>query len=155
MRQVGMAEPYPTKAIYPSIYPGESQWREYYRSRNLNLPHQYHNGGIWPMIGGFHVAALVCHGWLEDAQQMLVTLADANRQGVNFAWEFNEWMHGENGHPMGYAEQAWSAAMYLYADHAVQSGELPLFDELRRAKPAAAVAAEVNEFYMHAAGGPV
>jgi hypothetical protein len=63
MLQVGMAEPYPTKAIYPPIYPGENHWREYYRSRNLNLPHQYHNGGIWPMIGGFHVAALVRHGW--------------------------------------------------------------------------------------------
>ncbi len=52
MRQVGMAEPYPTKAIYPPIYPGEPHWRDYYRSRNLNLPHQYHNGGIWPMIWG-------------------------------------------------------------------------------------------------------
>jgi hypothetical protein len=63
MHQVGMAEPYPTKAIYPPIYPNEANWREYYRSRNLNLPHQYHNGGIWPMIGGLHVAALVRHGW--------------------------------------------------------------------------------------------
>ncbi|PMP79585.1 MAG: glycogen debranching protein, partial [Roseiflexus castenholzii] len=61
MHQVGMAEPYPTKAIHPPIYPGEANWREYYRSRTLNLPHQYHNGGIWPMIGGFHIAALVRH----------------------------------------------------------------------------------------------
>jgi hypothetical protein len=66
MEQVGMAEPYPTKAIYPPIYPSEHEWREYYRSRNLNLPHQYHNGGIWPMIGGFHVAALVAHGWQSE-----------------------------------------------------------------------------------------
>ena len=58
MKQVDMAHPYPTKAIYPPIYPGENDWRDYYRSRNLNIPHQYHNGGIWPMVGGFHVAAL-------------------------------------------------------------------------------------------------
>ena len=132
MHQVGLAEPYPTKAIYPPIYPGESDWREYYRSRNLNLPHQYHNGGIWPLIGGFHVAALVRHGWQDEAlESLLVSLAEANRQGIAAEWEFNEWLHGEHGHPMGFGEQAWSAAMYLYADNAVNTGALPLFDDLR------------------------
>ncbi len=155
MRQVGMAEPYPTKAIYPPIFPGETHWRDYYRSRNLNLPHQYHNGGIWPFIGGLHVAALVRHGWQSDAEAMLVQLARANCQGVSHDWEFNEWMHGESGHPMGYAKQAWSAAMYLYADHVVETGKLPLFDDLLVAKPASAVAAEVNTFTVHAGGGPV
>ncbi|MFN8568230.1 MAG: glycoside hydrolase 100 family protein [Kouleothrix sp.] len=102
MHQVGMHEPYPTKAIHPPIYPGESNWREYYRSRNLNIPHQYHNGGIWLMIGGFHVAALVRHQWQSEAERTLVRLAKANRQGLNDEWEFNEWMHGGSGHPMGY-----------------------------------------------------
>ncbi len=155
MLQVGMAEPYPTKAIHPPIYPSEANWREYYRSRNLNLPHQYHNGGIWPMIGGFHVAALVRHGWQAEAGQLLARLADANRQGVYHPWEFTEWMHGESGHPMGFGEQAWSAAMFLYAEHAVRTGHLPLFDDLLAAKPAAAVAAEVNHAYDQPGGGPV
>ena len=155
LRQVGMAEPYPTKAIYPPIYPGEPSWRDYYRSRNLNLPHQYHNGGIWPMIGGFHVAALVRHGWQAEAERLLVALADTNRQGVNADWEFNEWLHGSSGHPMGFAKQAWSASMYLYAHHAVETGKLPLFDDLLNAKPPAARATEINEFHVHAGGGPV
>lgn len=155
MRQVGMAEPYPTKAIYPPIFPGEANWRDYYRSRNLNLPHQYHNGGIWPLIGGLHVAATVRHGWYGDAEAMLLSLAEANRQGVDQDWEFNEWLHGERGHPMGFAHQAWSAASYLYADYAVHTGKLPLFDQLLAAKPAPAVTAEVNDFFVHAAGGPV
>jgi GH15 family glucan-1,4-alpha-glucosidase len=155
MYQVGMAEPYPTKAIHPPIYPGESNWREYYRSRNLNLPHQYHNGGVWPMIGGFHVAALVRHGWMGEAERLLGSLAEANRQGTNEAWEFNEWMHGESGHPMGYAQQAWSAAAFLYAEHAFCTGELPLFDPLLAAKPPSAVAAEVNQVFGRAGGGPV
>ncbi len=155
MQQVGMAEPYPTKAIYPPIFPGESHWREYYRSRNLNLPHQYHNGGIWPMIGGFHVAALVRHGWQAEAERLLIALAEANRQGMSEEWEFNEWMHGESGHPMGFAQQAWSAAMFLYADHAVRTGELPLFDALLEAKPASAVAGEVNDVIIRPGGGPV
>lgn len=154
MLQVGMAEPYPTKAIYPPIFPGESHWREYYRSRNLNLPHQYHNGGIWPMIGGFHVAALVRHGWRHQAEQMLAALAEANRQGTTYEWSFNEWLHGASGHPMGYEQQAWSAAMFLYAEHAVRTGTLPLFDELLAAKPASAVASENNEFHITPGGGP-
>lgn len=155
MHQVGIAEPYPTKAIHPPIYPGESNWREYYRSRNLNLPHQYHNGGIWPMIGGFHVAALMRYNWISEAERLLISLAEANRQGMDGEWEFNEWMHGESGHPMGFAQQAWSAAMLLYADHAVRTGELPLFDGLLAAKPAPAVAAEANDVIERAGGGPV
>jgi glycogen debranching enzyme len=155
MRQVGMDEPYPTKAIHPPIYPGEGQWREYYRSRNLNLPHQYHNGGIWPMIGGFHVAALVRHKWSGEAERALVRLAEANRQGLDGDWEFNEWMHGDTGRPMGFAEQAWSASMYLYAEQAVRTGALPLFDDLLAAKPAAAIASEINDVIVRAGGGPV
>ena len=156
MHQVGMAEPYPTKAIYPPIYPNESHWRDYYRSRNLNLPHQYHNGGIWPMIGGFHVAALVRHNWQKEANRLLLSLARANCQSLyEDDCGFNEWLHGKTGHPMGYAQQAWSAAMFLYADHAVQTGQLPFFDDLLAAKPAAAVATEVNDVGGHPGGGPV
>lgn len=155
MYQVGIAEPYPAKAIHPPIYPGESDWREYYRSRNLNLPHQYHNGGIWPMVGGFHIAALVQHGWQGEAEKQLLSLAKANREGNDEAWEFNEWLHGESGHPMGFGQQGWSAAMYLYAEHAVETGRLPLFDGLLTAKPATLVANENNNFSMRAGGGPI
>lgn len=154
MLQVGMAEPYPTKAIYPPIFPGENHWRDYYRSRNLNLPHQYHNGGIWPMVGGFHVAALIRHGCQRQAEQMLVALAEGARQGTTHDWAFSEWLHGASGHPMGYEQQAWSAAMFLYAEHAVRTGTLPLFDELLAAKPAAAVASEDNAFHRSGGGGP-
>lgn len=155
MEQVGMAEPYPTKAIHPPIYPSEKEWREYYRSRNLNLPHQYHNGGIWPMIGGFHVAALVRQKWQAEAEQMLLLLANVNQWPQDRRYEFNEWLHGQTGHPMGYARQAWSAAMFLYAEHAVRTGQLPLFDALLQAKPAPAVAAEMNEAFDRPGGGPV
>lgn len=154
MQQVGMAEPYPTKAIHPPIYPGEPNWREYYRSRNLNLPHQYHNGGIWPLIGGFHIASLVRKKWTNEAERLLVSLANAVRQGTQFPWEFNEWLHGECGHPMGYPLQAWSAAAFLFAESAVNTGKISLFDDLLNAKPAAAVAGEQNEIFFHPGGGP-
>jgi len=155
MYQVGIAEPFPSKAIYPPIYPGESDWRDYYRSRNLNMPHQYHNGGIWPMVGGFHIAALVRHKWQNQAEQMLDSLASVNYAAANGQWGFNEWMHGMTAHPMGFDQQAWSASMYLYAEHAVQTGKLLLFDDLTAAKPASARATEINDFEVRAGGGPV
>lgn len=118
----GCDHPHPLKAFYPPIHPGDRDWREYYRSRNLNLPNQYHNGGIWPFLGGFYVAALVHAGLAERADGMLASLAEANRLGRGGDWEFNEWLHGLSGRPMGYPLQAWSAAMYVYARHAVESG---------------------------------
>jgi hypothetical protein len=155
MRQVGMAEPFPTKAIYPPIFPGEPNWREYYRSRNLNLPHQYHNGGIWPMIGGFHVAALVRHGWQRDAERLLaVAGARPIARGRARSGSSMSGCTATRGHAMGFAQQAWSAAMFLYADHAVHNGSLPLFDDLLAAKPSPARARENNEFSVHAGGGP-
>jgi GH15 family glucan-1,4-alpha-glucosidase len=123
---VGADQPFPLKAFYPPIYPGDRDWREYYRSRNLNLPNQYHNGGIWPMLGGFHVAALVQAGQPERAATILTLLAQANRAGRTQEWEFNEWLHGLTGRAMGHPLQAWSAGMYLYAYHTVQTGRVNL-----------------------------
>jgi len=124
---VGADDPFPIKAFYPPVFPGDRDWREYYRSRNLNLPFQYHNGGIWPFLGGFYVAALVHAGRTAEAERQLALLAAANRAGKHGPWEFNEWLHGLSGRPMGHPEQAWSAAMYLYALHALETGEPAFF----------------------------
>ncbi|MGQ9694021.1 MAG: amylo-alpha-1,6-glucosidase [Thermodesulfobacteriota bacterium] len=127
LHQVGIAEPYPVRVLHPVIFPGSKDWRDYYRNNNLNLPDQYHNGGIWPFVGGFYVAVLVKVGRLEEARDQLENLAELNRLGINQEWEFNEWCHGRTGRPMGYPHQAWSAGMYIYAYHCVFKGCLPLF----------------------------
>jgi len=132
LHQVGIAEPYPVRVLHPVIHPGNKDWREYYRNNNLNLPEQYHNGGIWPFVGGFYVAALVKAGRREQAAQVLEKLAEVNRQGVEGEWEFNEWCHGATGRPMGYPHQAWSAGMYVFAHRCVQEGRVPVFDETWR-----------------------
>lgn len=116
---VGADAPYPLRAFYPPIYPGDRDWRDYYRSRNLNLPHQYHNGGVWPFVGGFYVAALAAAGQRGRAEEQLDALGSANRLGKLAPWEFNEWIHGLSGRAMGHPLQAWSAGMYLYADAAL------------------------------------
>lgn len=117
---VGIADPAPAKAIYPPIRPGHKDWRDYYFNRVLNLPHHYHNGGIWPFIGGFWVLALVKAGRIAEAETALLWLAQANQKGASGEWEFNEWLHGQTGKPMGKPMQAWSAGMFLWADAALR-----------------------------------
>ncbi|CAM4498445.1 GH15 family glucan-1,4-alpha-glucosidase [Paenibacillus endophyticus] len=113
--QTGMNKPYPIMANYPPINPGDKDWREYYRNAYLNLPYQYHNGGIWPFVGGFYVAALMKAGKKEFAREELENLARANQVGKRSEWEFNEWLNGRSGMPSGMAYQAWSAGMYIFA----------------------------------------
>ena len=94
-------------------------WRDYYST--LNVPYHYHNGGVWPFLGGFLVAALVAAGRGEAAAQTLHRLAQLNRLG-----QFNEWHHGESGAPMGVQDQAWSAGMLLFACECVRRGRVEL-----------------------------
>lgn len=122
--QIGISQPYPIKAVYPAIYPGEREWRDYFKIGNLNLPHQYHNGGVWPFVGGFYVAALVKAGRIDAAEKTLHSLASANYLGKSGDWEFNEWLHGVTGNPMGNEKQAWSAAMYIFAYHCLKAGKV-------------------------------
>ncbi len=103
------------RALDQPVRPGDADWRDYLLLRDLNKPDQYHNGGIWPFIGGFYVAALVAAGRHAEAAAQLARLAALNREGIRAPWEFTEWAHGRSGRPMGFAHQSWSAAMYIYA----------------------------------------
>jgi glycogen debranching enzyme len=109
---------WPLQSLTPAIQPGDPDWRSYYGS--LNAPHHYHNGGVWPFLGGFYVAALVKMGQGEAAALALRKLAELNQCG-----QFNEWHHGETGVPMGAQDQAWSAGMYLFASECIRRGQVP------------------------------
>lgn len=113
----GVNEPSPAKNLYPPVYPGDPEWREYFAVNLLNLPNHYHNGGIWPFIGGLWVRYLHKLGMGGDASREMVRLARLCRMGIQHEWEFNEWHHGTTGRPMGKAFQAWSAASYIQACH--------------------------------------
>lgn len=125
----GLDAPYPIRSLDQPLRPGDPDWRDYLLLRNLNKPDQYHNGGIWPFVGGFYVAALVAAGRHEQAAGQLTRLAELNRQGIKYAWEFNEWAHGLSGRPMGFPRQSWSAAMYIYAHESVRAGSPPFFSD--------------------------
>ncbi|MCX8053282.1 MAG: glycogen debranching protein [Armatimonadetes bacterium] len=143
--------PYPIRAIHPPIQPGDKDWREYYVTEHeLNMPNQYHNGGIWPWIGGLYVVALVRAGRMDRARENLVLLARANKLGRKWKieagervgekretlaeWDFNEWLHGITGEPRGAHDQGWSAGMYIYAYTCVKQGCEPVFSCLESAE---------------------
>lgn len=117
---VGINEPFPVRNLYPAVVSGDPEWRPYFTVNLLNLPGHYHNGGIWPHIGGMWVRFIHRLGMRELACRELVKLAHLNRQGLRSEWEFNEWAHAETGRPMGKRFQAWAAASYLRACHELE-----------------------------------
>lgn len=117
---VGVNEPYPVANLYPPVQAGDPDWRSYYTVNLLNLPGHYHNGGIWPFIGGMWVRFIHRLGLYEVACRELLKLAQVNRLGKSQEWEFNEWIHSRTGRPMGKRFQAWSASSYIHACQELQ-----------------------------------
>jgi len=101
------------------IRKGSRHWREYMERHNLNVPHQYHNGGVWPYAGCFRVMAFA-----REKKRVLAIRELRNIAALNAAndWQFNEWFHGTTGRPMGMPGQSWNAAMFLLAYHSLRDG---------------------------------
>jgi glycogen debranching enzyme len=110
--------PYPMRAVTHPIKQENFLWRPYMARHRQNHVWQYHNGGIWPMVGGFWVAALSAAGRRGQARVELVKLARACALGD---WAFMEWLHGKTLAPRGMPGQSWNAAAFLMAQHAVVS----------------------------------
>ena len=107
-------------AFDPVVRPGDPGWdalRGSVRDRFSNQPGHYHNGGAWPMVNGWWVAALVAAGRDSDARVLAGRLAEANRTG-----DFPEYLDPE-GAPHGAAPLAWSAAADVLA-RAALAGDL-------------------------------
>jgi glycogen debranching enzyme len=120
-------DPYPVRAVTRPIKQQSTLWRPYMARHRQNLVWQYHNGGIWPMVGGFWVAALVASGRKQQASEELVKLA---RACAVKNWAFTEWLHGKTLAPRGMPGQSWNAAAFLMAERAVASGPDPFFASL-------------------------
>jgi hypothetical protein len=117
--------------FFPFINPEDPDWHERYST--FNNPGEYHNGGIWPFICGFYIAALVAAKRYSLAMEKLVALTRLiklkSTHSVDFG--FNEWIKAQNGKPMGQDWQTWSAALYLYAVKCVEEKRTPFFDDIK------------------------
>ncbi len=121
--------------FFPYVRPDDPDWMPRYEK--YNQPGEYHNGGIWPFICGFHIAAMVADKRFSLAKKKLLALTElvrpARKADVEFG--FNEWIRAQDGTPQGQDWQSWSAAMYLYAAACVEKKETPFFDEIRKDGP--------------------
>ena len=113
--------------LFPFIRPDDPDWIPRYEK--YNQPGEYHNGGIWPFICGFYIAALVAEKRYSLAEKKLVILTELIKPARNADVEFgfNEWLRAQDGTPQGEDWQSWSAAMYLYAAYSVENREPPFF----------------------------
>jgi glycogen debranching enzyme len=112
-------DPYPVRAVTRPIKQSSALWRPYMARHRQNYVWQYHNGGIWPMVGGFWVTALVAADRAAQAKDELVKLA---RACAVQNWAFAEWLHGKTLGPRGMQGQSWNAAAFLMAEYAVSTG---------------------------------
>ena len=136
--------------FFPFTNQNDPDWHDRYSK--FNNPGEYHNGGIWPFICGFYIAALVAAKRFKLAQQKLIVLTEClkkinhstesaaknNSKSTNFInkenmeFGFNEWIKAQNGEPKGQNWQTWSASMYLYAVKCVEEKKTPFFEEMRK-----------------------
>jgi hypothetical protein len=122
-------------SFFPYIRPDDPDWRPRYEK--YNRPGEYHNGGVWPFICGFYVAALVAAKRYRLAEEKLVCFTElvipahvCDKQ-TRQEFGFNEWLRAQDGTPQGEDWQSWSASMYLYAADCVEKRDTPFFNELR------------------------
>jgi hypothetical protein len=117
--------------FFPFMQPVDLDWHPRYEI--YNLPGHYHNGGVWPFVCGFYVAALVAAGEQRLAEVRLGNLTDLVRLARSpslappGAFGFNEWFRAQDGQPAGENWQTWSASMYLYAAACVEAQEALFF----------------------------
>ncbi len=114
--------------FFPFVKPEDADWKP--RDAIYNNPGDYHNGGIWPFICGFYVAALVAAKRFKLAEEKFIALTHlvklTNTARVDFG--FNEWIKAQTGKTMGQDWQTWSAAIYLYAAKCIEERKTPFFE---------------------------
>ena len=117
--------------LFPSVLPTDPDWHPRYAT--YNPPGHYHNGGVWPFVCGFHIAALVAAGQQPLAEAKLRALTELVRVVRKSppvppnSFGFNEWFQARDGRPAGEDWQTWSASMYLYAASCVEAGTARFF----------------------------
>lgn len=63
--------------LFPYIRPDDPDWMPRYKK--YNQPGEYQNGGVWPFVCGFYVAALIAAGKYALAEKNLAALTELVR----------------------------------------------------------------------------
>lgn len=119
-------QPLVLPAFWPVVTPLDKRWDELqatYSHTFKNSPYEFHNGGRWPMVTGFYVAALARRGLEQRARNYLAAIDEANATADrNGDWSFPEYLHGLDLTPGGTSPLCWSAAASVIG-HAAVTGK--------------------------------
>jgi Alkaline and neutral invertase len=106
-------------AFSPVIAEGDPDWEplaRYHLHGFRNRPHEYHNGGIWPVWLGWLALAFARHGRLADVAQLhALTAAQLSRQSH---FDFEEYFHGVTGEALGTQGMAYTATGFVFLETA-------------------------------------
>ncbi|MCH7413854.1 fructofuranosidase/invertase [Belliella sp. R4-6] len=109
-------------AFYPTIdsdNPDFNLLKQNYRFEFRNIPHEFHNGGVWPMVNGFWGVANYISAGKKPAEEILNAIIALNSKDN---WGFNECFHGQTLSPCGVHACTWSAAGQLILSNTISKG---------------------------------
>lgn len=128
IRSRKLSSPYPVRVLDPPYKAGEPGFDASFNSslppQHRSGPFAYHNGAVWPFVGGFYVCALNKLQVDEAATELDALAAANNAFGPGEKTGFNEWLQGRTGLPLGQWGQSWSAGMYIAATFS-EKGKFP------------------------------
>jgi len=103
----------------PVIHEGDADWaalRNYHLHGFRNRPHEYHNGGIWPIWLGWLALAFARTNRMTEIELLRSLLAQ--QIATSSEWRFQEYLHGRTGLPGGTSQMAYSATGIVFLEHA-------------------------------------
>ena len=114
--------------FHPVIDESHPDWpalRRYHLHAFRNHPHEYHNGGIWPIWLGWLALALAHRGRAADLDRLRHEVHERlHRQG---AFSFEEFLHGRTGAPGGVGQMAYTATGLTFLRLAGSTGQRRVF----------------------------
>ena len=102
-------------AFHPVIEEGHPDWpalRAYQLHGFRNRPHEYHNGGVWPIWLGWLALALARSGRGAELARLRVLVDASAIARADFG--FQEYLHGVTGAPGGTPNMAYTATGILF-----------------------------------------
>ena len=104
-------------AFHPVIDETHPEWpalRRYHLHEFRNRPHEYHNGGIWPIWLGWLALGLARADRPAPLSRLRTLVAERVTSLETF--EFHEYLHGVTGTPGGVTHMAYSAAGLVFVE---------------------------------------
>ena len=102
-------------AFAPAIDESHPDWpalARYHLHGFRNRPHEYHNGGIWPIWVGWLALALGRHRRHAELARLREIASAALGSGEGY--RFSEYLHGATGEPGGTERMAYSATGVVF-----------------------------------------